>query len=105
MENQLKPFSAIIGGGGQHGASSLWPVEGTVIRLPLRTEEQGKESKICQRAAKVEDVREVIEKFIEALSDGGLVFLRSVESVTAWVDGEVVGKAEVVNRGDRKSVV
>ncbi|KAI9761621.1 MAG: hypothetical protein M1840_001737 [Geoglossum simile] len=97
IQNQLKPFSDITGASSQHGGIS---VEGTIIRLPLRTEEQGKDSKICQRAAKVEDIKEVLEKFITALGDGALVFLRSVESVTTWLDGEVIGKAEIANRGE-----
>ena len=64
---------------------------GTVFRLPLRTEEKAKKSKIKQPAATMEEVDRLLQDF-EAVMGESLLFLNNVRKVgvyTAKEDGTI----------------
>ncbi|GAM24898.1 hypothetical protein SAMD00019534_080730 [Acytostelium subglobosum LB1] len=62
---------------------------GTIFRLPLRTEKS-----IIGEPKTVDDVRDLINRFIE-MGPYILLFLRNVRKLTIWMDGKVVYKVEV----------
>ena len=97
MANQLMPFSGVLT---EHDFRA--PLDGTVIRLPLRTKEQALKSKICQTSVGVEEVRDVLRGFAEGFSDGYGVFLKNVGEIGFWEDGRKVGGCRVVNEGEVK---
>ncbi|KAH0563531.1 hypothetical protein GP486_001901 [Trichoglossum hirsutum] len=103
MINQLKPFSEVLVG---HDLKE--PLDGTVVRLPLRTTEQAQKSRICKTSVGVDEIREVLERFAEGFDDGYGIFLRNVEEVGFWEDGKRISCCKVVNleevRGARAKI-
>ncbi|KAI9773021.1 MAG: hypothetical protein M1839_002251 [Geoglossum umbratile] len=97
MTNQLAPFSELL-----VGHDFREPLDGTVIRLPLRTKEQAMKSRICKTSVGVEDMREVMKGFAEGFSDGYGVFLRNVGEIGFWEDGRKIGGYRVVNEEEVK---
>ena len=70
--NQMQAFSTIM-------TDTTKPFDGTIIRIPLRTETQATESEIVDCAVTVEEVRKVLSDFAKEFSKGGLLFMRNVE--------------------------
>jgi sacsin len=69
--------------------------QGTIIRLPLRTEAQAKRSKIVadDMFTPEDEIVEVFHKFSGELAES-LLFLRNLRSITLRIDDEVFAKAE-----------
>jgi sacsin len=93
MVNQLKPFSDVLVSHDLRG-----PLDGTAIRLPLRTKEQAQKSKICQTSVGVEEMREVMRMFAEGLGSGYGLFLKNIDEIGLWEDGRKIGGCRVVNQ-------
>jgi sacsin len=55
------------------------PLDGTIIRIPLRSQAQASESKICNRETTVSDLSEVLESFAVEFGETGLLFMRNIE--------------------------
>ncbi|KAI9763065.1 MAG: hypothetical protein M1840_000956 [Geoglossum simile] len=97
MANQLIPFSSVL-----PGHDFRTPLDGTAIRVPLRTEEQALKSRICQTKVGVEEVREVLKGFAEGFDDGYGLFLKSVREIGIWEDGRKIGGCRMVNEEEVK---
>lgn len=61
-------------------------VKSTVIRIPLRTDEQAKRSKIKAHAPRIADLERILKQFCEEIEGGGLLFLKSVVHVVVRID-------------------
>jgi sacsin len=96
MKGQLSAFGSI---------TTAFDTEfhGTIIRLPLRTEEQAIRSKIVANHmfTKEDEIMEIFDKFAGELVDS-LLFLRNIRSITLRVDDDVFAKAEstIIGGGD-----
>ena len=73
------------------------PLDGTVVRIPLRAEAQAQRSRICQRSTRVGEIREVLEGFAVGLGEGYGVFLRGIKGVGLWEGGERIGECGIVD--------
>ncbi|PGH11511.1 hypothetical protein AJ80_07077 [Polytolypa hystricis UAMH7299] len=75
------------------------PYEGTIIRIPLRTEEQANITKIGEpnKSIDVDEIRRFLEEFAVELSDAGLLFLKNIMSVVIRVDEEVISRTEILD--------
>lgn len=67
-----------------HGFSSILtdlgqPLDGTIIRIPLRSVQQPKKSAIKDRAVTIEEVEKILIDFAADFSNCGLLFLRNIE--------------------------
>ena len=71
--------------------------DSTIIRLPLRTAEQAKRSRIVARETVPEDIRHAFKDFGRELENGGILFVRNVRKVTVRVDNEVYFSTEIIN--------
>lgn len=69
---------------------------GTIIRIPLRTEEQSSTSKIANKAITTEMMREALADFDKEVRDGALLFLKHVRTVTIRVDGTTLSKTQIL---------
>ncbi|KAF7860378.1 hypothetical protein EAF04_008504 [Stromatinia cepivora] len=81
------------------------PFPGTIIRLPLRTAEQAKESGISDRKITVQEMAHVLKKFAEDFGKEGLLFMKHVlklsviSTITGLIEIEVVNtKAVQLNK-------
>ncbi|KAH0562155.1 hypothetical protein GP486_003148 [Trichoglossum hirsutum] len=91
MRNQLKPFAEVLT---EHDFRR--PLDGTMIRLPLRTEKQAQISQICQKSVAAEEIRDVLKTCAGWLGEGYGVFLRGVKEIGLWEGGERIGGCEIV---------
>ncbi|EDN92385.1 hypothetical protein SS1G_08248 [Sclerotinia sclerotiorum 1980 UF-70] len=77
------------------------PFPGTIIRLPLRTAEQAKESGISDRKITVQEMAHVLNKFTEDFGKEGLLFMKHVlklsviSTITGLIEIEVVNTEAV----------
>lgn len=77
------------------------PFSGTIIRLPLRTADQAKESGISDRKITVAEMACVLEKFTEDFEKEGLLFMKHVlkisvvSSITGLIEIEVMNTEAV----------
>ncbi|TGO40070.1 hypothetical protein BHYA_0043g00420 [Botrytis hyacinthi] len=77
------------------------PFPGTIIRLPLRTVEQAKESGISDRNITAHEMAHVLEKFTEDFGTEGLLFMKHVvkisviSKITGLIEIEVMNKEAV----------
>ncbi|CAD6448784.1 508c04aa-b6c3-4f8a-8734-1eab8d836bb5 [Sclerotinia trifoliorum] len=77
------------------------PFPGTIIRLPLRTAEQAKESGISDRKITVQEMAHVLNKFTEDFGKEGLLFMKHVlklsviSTITGLIEVEVVNTEAV----------
>ncbi|KAI9733902.1 MAG: hypothetical protein M1834_002557 [Cirrosporium novae-zelandiae] len=94
MKAHLEAFSPI---------NAKWDegFNGTVIRLPLRTEDQAKTSQISDRVTSVNEVEETFQAFASELSRS-LLFTKSIEKVTLITNNDVLVEVSVVNGDDVK---
>uniref|UniRef100_A0A1I8JDF1 HEPN domain-containing protein n=1 Tax=Macrostomum lignano TaxID=282301 RepID=A0A1I8JDF1_9PLAT len=74
--HQFAPYTGVMGCGPDLGAE---PYPGTLIRLPLRTQEQAGESQICQRAYSEQEMRDLLDKTAQQARHL-LLFTQSVSS-------------------------
>lgn len=71
----------------------------TIIRIPLRTKDQAKMSKIVGRATTVNDIKKAFEEFGDEMKEGGLLFLKSICKMIIRIDTNVVATIEIVDNG------
>lgn len=57
------------------------PFDGTIVRIPLRTEEQAAKSEIVNRETTTTEIIEVLGKFATEFGDKGLLFLKNVDKL------------------------
>lgn len=81
MQNQMKAFGSIM----QHIDQ---PLDGTIIRIPLRTESRAAKSEISSRPTTTSELADVLRTFALEFSDSGLLFLKIVEKLSVELDGE-----------------
>lgn len=93
MQNHLKTFQST-----KHDTSKA--VNGTVIRIPLRTKAQARKSKIVDREIPTEEIVKALHELGKEIREGGMLFLRHVRKVIARVDDTVLWQAQVVGATD-----
>jgi sacsin len=81
LNNQLIAFSPIL-------KEFDKPFEGTVIRIPLRTSEQAKDSKICQYETTPSEIAKVMQDFAIEFRVTGLLFMKNVEEISITLGEE-----------------
>ena len=69
---------------------------GTIIRLPLRTPEQAKKSKIIELAITPDDVLKELKVFQKEVAES-LLFLKNIETIEFNIDNQFLGVAEITN--------
>ena len=69
---------------------------GTVVRLPLRTQEQAKRSKIIELAVTPDDVLKELKAFQKEVAES-LLFLKNIETIEFHIDNQLLGVAEITN--------
>jgi sacsin len=74
MKNHMAAFQTVI----EHLDQQF---DGTVIRIPLRTQAQATESEISSRATTTSEVRDVLRNFSSEFGDSGLLFMRNIEKL------------------------
>jgi len=74
IKNQMAALQAIM----EHLDQKL---DGTIIRIPLRTQAQAMNSEISNRGTTVSEVSEVLQSFASEFGDNGLLFMRNVEKL------------------------
>ncbi|GES91903.1 histidine kinase-like ATPase [Rhizophagus clarus] len=103
--DQCRPYEAL-------GCDFSEEFKGTLFRLPLRTDELARQSKISQRVYKISDVRSLFNR-VDGIKE--MLFLRYIESCSLYrmTDGDRkpqlmwVAKIDNINdcRDDRRKVV
>lgn len=91
IQNHMAAFQTVM-------ENPKLPLDGTIIRIPLRTVEQAKKSKISDRHTSVGEVREVLMKFAIEFRDSGLLFLRNIEKLTVESSAGLLIEMEIVDR-------
>lgn len=95
MRNQLSAFDSIL-------VDPDSKFEGTIIRLPLRTVDQAKRSKIApNKPTTEEEIIEVFSKFAGELVES-LLFLRNVHTITLRINGGTYAKVESTTGASHK---
>ncbi len=74
------------------------PLDGTIVRIPLRTAVQARKSAIRDQETTISDVRDSMEGFATEVQQGGLLFLKSVTKVSLFVNDDRLGSTEVTNK-------
>lgn len=87
MKNQLATFGAF-----QLDLGRVLPE--TIVRIPLRTTEQAKTSKIKQHAPRVDEIEQILRQFCEDIEQGQLLFLKNVCKVTVRMNHNVLLTAQ-----------
>ncbi|MCJ1433205.1 hypothetical protein MMC27_002564 [Xylographa pallens] len=93
MENQLSAYSSFL-------SEFDRPLDGTIIRIPLRTAVQSRESAIRDQGTTVLDVQSSMEGFGTEVHQGGLLFLKSVTKVSLYMDENHLASTEVMNKSE-----
>ncbi|KAL8648970.1 MAG: hypothetical protein Q9226_005770, partial [Calogaya cf. arnoldii] len=86
IQNHLKTFQ-------RAGVDTSQAVNATVIRIPLRTESQAKESKIVNRQATIQEITKALYDLGQEVRKGGMLFLRYVRRITVKIDSTVLWEA------------
>lgn len=97
IKNHLAAFDSILG---SHNTA----FEGTIIRLPLRDEDQAIRSQIVEDhiSTSQKDIEDVFRLFTNELVES-LLFLRNLRSITLRVDDRIFSKAESIVPNERKN--
>jgi sacsin len=74
IQNHMEAFQTVMENPEQ-------PLDGTIIRIPLRTEVQARKSEISNRETSVSEVRKVLQTFAMEFGDSGLLFMRNIEKL------------------------
>lgn len=96
LQNHMQAFQTFM-------ASPKLPLDGTIIRIPLRTEDQAKKSGISNRATTVPNVHDVLQKFAVEFGNSGLLFLRNVEKLSIESSDGLSIDVEIVDRESIRS--
>lgn len=91
MINQLSAYSSLL-------LEFNRPLDGTVVRIPLRTAAQAGKSAIRDQRTTISDVQFSMEGFATEVNQGGLLFLKNVTRVSLSVDDELLGITEITNK-------
>ena len=98
MQNHMAVFGTVMERLDQH-------LEGTVIRIPLRTKAQATKSEISDRETTVSEILDVFQSFASEFGKNGLLFMRNVEKLEIGsATGTSIG-IEMVNRETLRSYV
>lgn len=93
MINQLSAYSSFL-------LEFDRPLDGTIVRIPLRTVAQAGKSAIRDQRTTISDVRSSMEGFATEVHQGGLLFLKNVTKVSLSVDDEHLASTEVTNKSE-----
>lgn len=77
----------------------LGKFEGTIIRIPLRTEEQAKTSEIIPLAVTPDDILSEFKAFQSEVADS-LLYLKNIEKIEFKLDDLALGFAEIISIAD-----
>ena len=91
MKNQLSAYSSFI-------LDFHRPLEGTIVRIPLRTAVQAQKSAIRDQETTVSDVQSAMEGFAREIQHGGMLFLKSILKVSLFINDKHLATTEVVNK-------
>lgn len=80
MKQQMAAFQTLMKRSDQR-------LDGTIIRIPLRTQAQAIKSEISNRETTVSEVLEVLQTFASEFADSGLLFMRNVEKLEIGSSG------------------
>jgi sacsin len=94
MQNHMAAFEAVMERLDQH-------LEGTVIRIPLRTKAQGTKSEISDRETTVSEILDVFQSFASDFGKNGLLFMRNVEKLEI---GSATGTSIGIEMVDRETL-
>lgn len=93
VQNHMKTFGSF------NDLDLMKGVDQTIIRIPLRTKNQAKESKIVGRVTTTYDIKKAFEEFGDEIKEGGLLFLKSICKIIIRIDSNVVATIEIVDNG------
>lgn len=74
MQNHMEAYRSVL----THTDQAL---DGTIIRIPLRTSEQVSKSEISDRETTVAEITEVLRSFASEFGANGLLFMKNVETI------------------------
>lgn len=74
------------------------PLDGTIIRIPLRTKAQAERSKIVQKEVTIQDITNALSVLGREVREGGLLFLKHVRRMVVRVDDEVMWEVYLEER-------
>lgn len=69
----------------------------TIIRIPLRTQEQAKTSKIFQQEISIRNIKDALEDFGQEIQEGGLLFLKHIRKIVIKLNRDIVLLAQILN--------
>lgn len=95
MKNHMAAFQSVMD-------KSFEPFNGTVIRIPLRTQDQASRSGISSHETTIPEIREVLEKFAAEFEHSGLLFMRNVTKVSIDSTTGMSKSIEMVGQDVRK---
>ncbi|KAL8717029.1 MAG: hypothetical protein Q9225_005692 [Loekoesia sp. 1 TL-2023] len=93
MQNHLETFKSAK-------VETSHALDGTVIRIPLRTKSQAIKSKIVNREISTEEITKALHELGEEIKNGGMLFLRHVRKVTAKIDDNILWQAHATGATD-----
>jgi sacsin len=91
IKNQMAAYQSVM----ENQEQSL---DGTIIRIPLRSKAQAIKSEICSRETTTSAVLEVLQNFAAEFGNSGLLFMRSVERVRIESTAGMSIEINIVNR-------
>lgn len=74
IQNHMSAFKAVMKHLGR-------PLDGTVIRIPLRNQARASISEISNRETTISELSEVLKKFAAEFGETGLLFMRNIEKL------------------------
>ena len=69
----------------------------TIIRIPLRTQQQASTSKIFQQEISIQNIKDALEDFGQEIQEGGLLFLKHVRKIIIRFNHDVVLLARILD--------
>ena len=91
LRNHLKTFDAFA-------LDVSKPLDGTIIRIPLRTKAQARESKIVQKEVTVPDIESALAALGREVREGGLLFLKHVRQMLVRIDKKIMWEVNLEER-------
>ncbi|KAL8786962.1 MAG: hypothetical protein Q9195_007974 [Heterodermia aff. obscurata] len=98
LRNHLKTFDAFA-------LDVSKPLDGTIIRIPLRTKAQAEQSKIVQKEVTVSDIESALAALGREVREGGLLFLKHVRRMLVRIDEAIMWEVNLDERYDDKRSV
>ena len=95
LRNHLKTFEAF-------SLDVSKPLDGTIIRIPLRTKTQAEQSKIVQKEVTVSDIESALAVLGREVREGGLLFLKHVRRMLVRIDDKIMWEVKLEERCDDK---